>query len=86
MNWAIRFGFGKGMILIDASKFPQQKSDSISAYFHGENPTVLRLRCVIAHKTLSLSSFRHENMATKVPHFHGENLAEFCIWCIMAHW
>ena len=82
----MRFGFGKGMILIDASKFPQQKSDSISAYFRGENLTVLRLRCVIAHKTLSLSSFRHENMATKVPHFHGENLAEFCIWCIMAHW
>ena len=46
---------------------------------------MLRLRCVIAHKTLSSPRFQCENTAMGMPYFHGENLAEFCIWCAIAH-
>ena len=46
---------------------------------------MLRLRCVIAHKTLFSPSFRSVNMIMGMPHFHGENSAEFHVWCAMAH-
>ena len=53
--------------------------------FHEENPTTFHLRCIIAHKKLSLPSFRNENTATKVPYFHSENTVEFRVWCAMTH-
>ena len=59
------------------AKFPQRKC--------GRNSVALRLRCVIAHKTLFSQSFRRENMAIGMPYFHGENSVEFCVWCAMAH-
>jgi len=61
------------------AKFPQRKSHNISPYFRGGNLTMLRLKCVIAHKMLFSLSFYHENTAMRVPHFHGENLTEFRI-------
>jgi len=67
------------------AKFPWRKSGSISPYFCGENLTVLRLRCVIAHKMLFSPSFCDENMATGVPYFHSENLTKFRVWCAMTH-
>ena len=67
------------------AKFPRQKSSNISPYFHGENPAALRLRCIIACKTLFLPSFRHENTTMGMPHFYNENLTKFRVWCAMAH-
>ena len=67
------------------TKFPRRKSGNISPYFFGRNPATLHLRCIIAHKTLSLASFRGENTAMRVPYFHGKNLVEFRIWCAMVH-
>ena len=67
------------------AKFPWRKFGSISPYFRDENSATLHLRGVIAHKTLSLASFRYENTAMGMPHFHRENPAKFCIWCTMAH-
>ena len=93
MNWVLRFGFEKGVVLINAllvcfrivSKFPRQKSNSISPYFHDQNQAALCLRCIIAHKTLFSTSFRCENTTTKMPHFHSKNLTKFQVWYIMAH-
>ena len=55
------------MFGIDA-KFPPQKSDNISPYFCGRNPTVLRLRCAIAHKMLFPPNFCCENTEMGMPH------------------
>ena len=82
MYWALTFGFRMGMILINA--FPVC-FDNILPYFRGGNSAMLRLRCVIAHKTLSSPRFQCENTAMGMPYFHDENLAEFCIWCAIAH-
>ena len=81
------------MVLINAllvcfrkvPKFPRRKSDNISPYFHDQNPAMLRLKCIIAHETLFLPSFRCENTTTKVPHFHSKNSAKFRVWYTMAH-
>jgi len=62
-----------------ATKFPRQKSDSISPYFRGENPTTPRLRCVIARQTLFLPNFWRENTAMGMPHFHSENPAKLLV-------
>ena len=67
------------------AKFPWQKSNSISFYFRGGNLIAVRLKCVIAHKTLFSPSFYLENMAIGMPYFHGENLADFRVWCAIAH-
>jgi len=67
------------------AKFSRQQSNSISLYFRGGNPTVLHLKCVIAHQMLVLLSFRRENMAIGMPHFHNKNPAKFHVWCTMAH-
>ena len=67
------------------AKFPWQKSSSILPYFRGRNLTALRLRCVIAHKTLFSQSFRRENMTMGMPHFHGKNPTVFRIWYAMGH-
>ena len=92
MKWALRFGFGKGMVSIDASQvclelFPNfhRKFGSILPYFHGGNPTALHLKCVIAHKTLFSPSFHRENMAMAMPHFHMKKIGRVHIWCPMAH-
>ena len=93
MCWALRFGFRMGVVSIDAfsmcfgidAKFPRRKSNSISPYFRGENPTALRLKCVIARQTLFSPNFRRENTAMGMPHFHSENLAKLLVWCAMAH-
>ena len=61
------------------TKFPRQKSGSISSYFRGGNLVMLSLRCVIAHKMLFSPSFWRENTTMGMPHFHGENLVEFCV-------
>ena len=82
-----------GMVSIDASemclellpKFPWKKFDNISFYFHGGNLIAVRLKCVIAHKTLFSPSFHLKNMAIGMPYFHGENLADFRVWCAIAH-
>ena len=92
-HWALRFGFGMGVVPINVSlvhsifgaKFPRWKFGSISPCFRGKNLAAIRLRCIIAHKTLFSPSFSCENTATEVPHFHGENPAKFHIWCAMAH-
>ena len=47
---------------------------------------MLRLRCIIAHKTLFSPNFCYENMTTEVPNFYNENPAEFLVWYAMAHW
>jgi len=93
MDRALRFGFGKAMVSINASlvcldlvpNFHEKKSGRISPYFHGGNPAVLLLRCVIVHKTLFSPSFCCENAATEVPYFQGRNPIEFHVWCTMAH-
>ena len=85
MCWALRFGFEMGVVPINVfqvcfeviARFP--RSDSISPYFHGENPTMLCLRCVIACQMLFSPSFQRENTAMGMPHFHGENPTRFCI-------
>ena len=77
----MRFDFGKGVILINALLAHLE----LLPNFHKENPTTFRLRCIIAHKKLSLPSFRIENTATKVLHFHSENPVEFRVWRTMAH-
>ena len=64
---------------------PWRKSDSISLYFRGGNPTTLPLKCVIAHKMLFSPRFRCENMAMGMPYFHDENPVEFCVLCTMAY-
>ena len=88
----MRFGLRKGVVLINASqvcfgivaKFPWRKFGSILPYFRGWNLVALRLKCVIAYKTLSSLNFRSENTAMGMPHFHVKNLAKFCVWCAMA--
>ena len=93
MYWALRFGFGMDVVPNDVflvhleslPKFPWRKSSNVLPYFRGGNLAVLRLKCVIVHKTLLLPSFRRENMVMKMPYFHGKNLVEFRVWCAMAH-
>ena len=46
---------------------------------------MLRLKCVIAHKTLFSPSFNCKNMAMEVPNFHSENSVEFRVWCVIVH-
>ena len=49
MYWALRFGFEMGVVLNDVflvhlesmPKSRRRKSDNVSPYFHGENPTAL---------------------------------------------
>ena len=57
----------------------------ILPYFRDGNPIALRLKCVVAHKTLFSPSFCHENTAVGMPHFHGENPAKFHVWYVTAH-
>ena len=59
------------------AKFPRRKSNSISPYFRGGNPTALHLKSVIACKKLFSPSFQNENTKMGIPYFHGKNLAEF---------
>ena len=85
MNSALRFDFGKGVVLIDASlvclgSVPNFHNENLAEFrliFCGRNPVALRLGCVIAHKTLFSPSFRYENTTMEVPHLHDENPAEF---------
>ena len=85
MCWVLRFGFEMGVVPINDfqvcfevfARFP--RSNSISPYFHGENPTMLHLRCVIACQMLFSPSFRRENTAIGMPHFHSENPTRFHI-------
>ena len=46
---------------------------------------MLRLRCVIAHKTLFSTGFHCENTEIGMPYFHGENPVEFCVSCAIVH-
>ena len=73
-------------VLEIVAKFPQWKFGSILPFFHGGNLAVLRLRCIIAHKTLFSPSFCCEYIVTEVPNFHSENPVEFRVWCAMVHW
>ena len=89
MCWALRFGFGTGVVPINAfqvcfeiiTRFPRWKSDNISPYFRGGNLAMLYLRSVIACQMLFSPSFRCENAAMGMPYFHDENLAKFHVWC-----
>ena len=93
MCWALRYGFQNGCgpdrcfpsVFEVVAKFLQQKYSSISPNFSGKNLAVLCLRCVIAHQTLFLPSFWHENTAIGMPYFHGKNPAKFHIWWAMEH-
>ena len=88
MYWALRFGFGMGVVPNDVflvhleslPKFPWRKSSNVLPYFRGGNLAVLRLKCVIVHKTLLLPSFQRENTAIGMPHFHNKYSAGFRIY------
>ena len=68
-------------VLWIGAKFPRWKSGSILPYFCGGNLATLRLRCVIAHKTLFSPSFRRENTTTRMPHrSHRNDCAHNIAW------
>ena len=75
MCWALRFGFGVGVVPIDAF----QVCLKLLLDFHGKDPVALRLRCIIAHQMLFSPSFQRENMTMGIPRFHGKNRVEFRI-------
>ena len=93
MYYALRFGFGIGMVPINAFQvylkslpnFHGENPTTFHLIFVVENPAALRLRCVLPHQMLFSQSIQRKNMAMGMPYFLGKNLAKFSVWCAMAH-
>ena len=84
MNWALWFGYGEGVVSINALlahlKFLPNFHDENLEAFHLIFMVAFRLWCIIAHEKLFSPSFHYKNMVIKVPHFYGENSKGFRIW------
>ena len=93
MCLALRFGFGIGVVPINAF----QVCLKLLPNFYGKSSAAFRLIFVskiqqrfasnasLHAKRYSHQDFECENTATGMPHFHDENLVEFRVWCVMAH-
>ena len=84
MCWALRFGFGMGVVLINAFqvfevivKFPQLKFCSILPYFRGGNPTTLRLKRIITCQRYSHQALDMRIRQWGCPIFTAKNLVRY---------
>ena len=93
MYWPLRFGFGMGVVSIDAFEMCLESLPN----FHGENPTTFCLILVVEiqqHFALDASQhikrYSHQAFQVRIrqwgcPIFTAKNPKEFCVWCAMAH-